>query len=42
MAQAIHHAGEHRTHILSILGSRGLEVPRLDVWAYARLTGLQS
>jgi uncharacterized damage-inducible protein DinB len=41
MAQAIHHAGEHRTHILSILGARSLEVPRLDVWAYARLAGLQ-
>lgn len=41
LAQAIHHAAEHRTHILSILGARGLEVPRLDVWAYARFAGLQ-
>ena len=36
MAQAIHHADDHRTHVLSILGARGLEVPRLDVWGYAR------
>lgn len=36
MAQAIHHADDHRTHILSILGARGLDVPRLDVWAYSR------
>jgi hypothetical protein len=35
MAQAIHHADDHRSHILSILGARGLEVPELDVWAYA-------
>jgi uncharacterized damage-inducible protein DinB len=36
MAQAIHHADDHRTQVLSILGARGLEVPRLDVWSYAR------
>jgi uncharacterized damage-inducible protein DinB len=35
MAQAIHHADDHRSHVLSILGARGLEVPELDVWAYA-------
>jgi hypothetical protein len=38
MAQAIHHADDHRSHILSILGARGLEVPEpngLDVWGYA-------
>lgn len=40
MAQAIHHADDHRTHVLSILGARGLEVPRLDVWSYARSQGL--
>lgn len=40
MAQAIHHADDHRSHVLSILGARGLPVPRLDVWAYARATGL--
>jgi len=40
MAQAIHHADDHRTHILSIIGARGLEVPRLDVWNHARSEGL--
>jgi uncharacterized damage-inducible protein DinB len=39
LAQAIHHADDHRSHVLSILGARGLEVPRLDVWAYARSQG---
>jgi uncharacterized damage-inducible protein DinB len=36
VAQAIHHADDHRTHVLSILGARGLDAPRLDVWAYSR------
>src|SRR5258708_1783073 len=27
MAQAIHHADDHRSHIMSILGARGLEIP---------------
>lgn len=40
MAQAIHHADDHRSHILSIIGSRGLEVPELDVWAYAESAGM--
>jgi hypothetical protein len=40
MAQAIHHADDHRGHILSILGARGLDVPDLDVWAYAESAGL--
>ena len=39
MAQAIHHADDHRTHVLSILGARGLEVPELDEWAYAWSAG---
>ena len=38
MAQAVHHAGDHRTHILSVLSSRGIEGP--DVWQYADATGL--
>jgi uncharacterized damage-inducible protein DinB len=41
VAQALHHADDHRTQICSILGAHGLEVPRLDVWAYARSVGLQ-
>jgi len=40
MAQAIHHADDHRSHVLSILGARGLEVPDLDVWRYAASAGL--
>jgi uncharacterized damage-inducible protein DinB len=43
MAQAIHHADDHRSHILSILGARGLPVPEpngLDVWGYAEAEGL--
>lgn len=43
MAQAIHHAGDHRSHILSIIGARGLEEPApngLDVWGYAEATKL--
>jgi uncharacterized damage-inducible protein DinB len=43
MAQAIHHADDHRAHILSILGARGLEfpeVPDLSLWGYAESTGL--
>jgi uncharacterized damage-inducible protein DinB len=43
MAQAIHHADDHRSHVLSILGARGLEIPRpngLDVWGYAEDTAL--
>ncbi|HLZ08179.1 MAG TPA: DinB family protein [Chloroflexota bacterium] len=40
MAQAIHHADDHRSHVLSILGACGLEVPDLDVWSYAESAGL--
>jgi uncharacterized damage-inducible protein DinB len=43
MAQAIHHADDHRSHVLSILGARGLAVPEpngLDVWGYAEALGL--
>jgi uncharacterized damage-inducible protein DinB len=40
IAQAIHHADDHRSQVLSILGGRGLEVPELDVWGYSRFAGL--
>jgi len=40
MAQTIHHADDHRTQVLSILGARSLEVPALDVWDYAEAAGL--
>lgn len=39
MAQAIHHAADHRSHVLSILGALGLEVPELDIWDYAYASG---
>jgi uncharacterized damage-inducible protein DinB len=39
MAQTIHHADDHRSHVLSILGARGLEVPDLGVWDYAESVG---
>ena len=35
MAQSIHHADDHRTQVLSILGARGIEAAgNLDVWEY--------
>ena len=43
MAQVIHHADDHRTHILSILGARGLSLPGpndLDMWGHAESEGL--
>jgi uncharacterized damage-inducible protein DinB len=39
-AQSIHHGDVHRAHVLSILGSRGLQVPELDLWEYAFEVGL--
>lgn len=40
MAQAIHHACEHRAHVLTILGARGMQAPDPDVWMYAETHGL--
>jgi uncharacterized damage-inducible protein DinB len=40
MAQSIHHADDHRTQILTILGARGLDVPDLDIWAHGTAIGL--
>ena len=40
MAQAVHHADDHRTHVLSVLSARGIEAPDLDLWSYADATGL--
>ncbi len=40
MAQAIHHACEHRAHVLTILGARGVQAPDPDVWNYAEAHGL--
>lgn len=32
--QAIHHGNDHRTHICTVLGANGLEVPDVSGWAY--------
>jgi uncharacterized damage-inducible protein DinB len=34
LVQAIHHGNDHRTHICSILGAKGLDVPETDAWMY--------
>jgi uncharacterized damage-inducible protein DinB len=34
LAQALHHGNDHRTHICSVLGANGHEVPETDVWMY--------
>lgn len=34
LMQAIHHAHEHRTHIVTTLSQMGVEPPDLSVWAY--------
>jgi len=39
LVQALHHGADHRTHIASILGAHGLELPESDVWAYANALG---
>jgi uncharacterized damage-inducible protein DinB len=39
LGQAIHHADDHRTQVLSILGSRGLDLPGLDFWDYGTHAG---
>jgi uncharacterized damage-inducible protein DinB len=40
MAQAIHHADDHRTHVMSVLSANGVEGPDLDLWSYAEATGI--
>jgi uncharacterized damage-inducible protein DinB len=32
--QAIHHGNDHRTHVCTILGALGMEVPDLSGWQY--------
>jgi uncharacterized damage-inducible protein DinB len=38
--QAIHHGNEHRTHVGTTMLAHGLELPELDVWAYAESEGV--
>ena len=37
LTQAVHHGNDHRTHVCTILGAHGLEVPELSAWEYVRL-----
>lgn len=39
LAQAFHHASEHRAQICSILGANGHDVPDVSSWGYALATG---
>jgi uncharacterized damage-inducible protein DinB len=34
LTQVIHHGNDHRTHICTVLGANGLEVPETDAWMY--------
>jgi uncharacterized damage-inducible protein DinB len=38
MVQAINHATEHREQIKSMLSNLGITPPRIDGWAYGRIT----
>jgi uncharacterized damage-inducible protein DinB len=40
LAMMVDHANEHRTHVLSILGARGHDELRLNVWRHAIATGV--
>ncbi|MCC6791443.1 MAG: hypothetical protein IT336_07165 [Thermomicrobiales bacterium] len=39
LAQAFHHANEHRAQILTILSARGHDAPDLSAWSYAVAAG---
>jgi uncharacterized damage-inducible protein DinB len=39
LAQALHHANEHRAHVCTIVGALGYEPPDVSVWGYALATG---
>lgn len=39
IAQALHHANEHRAQICTILGALGHEPPDVSAWGYALATG---
>jgi uncharacterized damage-inducible protein DinB len=38
LLQAFHHGNDHRTHVCTILGARGLPVPELSGWEYWLVT----
>ncbi len=39
IAQALHHANEHRAQVCSILGALGYEPPDVSAWGYAQASG---
>jgi uncharacterized damage-inducible protein DinB len=39
LAQALHHANEHRAQVCTILGALGHEPPDVSAWGYALATG---
>ena len=39
LIQAINHATEHRTHVVTILSQQGVAPPRIDGWGYAEELG---
>ena len=39
LAQALHHGGDHRTQICTILGHHGISYGEMDVWEYGEATG---
>lgn len=39
LLEAIQHGNDHRTHVCSVLGAHGLEVPFLCGWQFWRSTG---
>jgi uncharacterized damage-inducible protein DinB len=39
LVQAINHAHEHRTHVMTILTQQGIEPPDLSGWAFGEATG---
>jgi uncharacterized damage-inducible protein DinB len=39
LTQLFMHGVEHRTHVATILGARGIEPPDLDSWAHGIFTG---
>jgi uncharacterized damage-inducible protein DinB len=39
LAQAVHHADDHRTQVLTMLGARGYAVPEPDIWAFGSERG---
>jgi uncharacterized damage-inducible protein DinB len=39
LAQALHHANEHRAQVCTILSAGGYEPPDVSAWGYALATG---